>query len=67
MKAPIYKPNAAQKRAMLDEIKREKVEAVKACETDRDTAWWIACRAGYVKNFQLIAHLYKQRLKMEKE
>ncbi len=52
---------------MPDEIKREKVEAVKACETDRDTAWWKACRAGYVKNFQLIAHLYKQRLKMEKE
>lgn len=67
MKAPIYKLNAAQKRVMPDEIKREKIEVVKACETDQDIAWWIACRAGYVNNAQLIAHLYKQRLKMEKE
>lgn len=67
MKAQTFRLTAAQKRAMPDEIKREKVEAVKACETTRDTAWWIACRAGYVNSAQLIAHLYKQRLKMEKE
>lgn len=60
MKAQTFRLTAAQKKAMLDEIKRETVEVVRAYETDQDAAWLLACREEYGSGAKVLARLYKR-------
>lgn len=60
MKAPTFKLTAAQKRAMLDEIKRQTVDIVHAYETDLDTAWLFAIREEFGFGKDRLERLYRK-------
>lgn len=60
MKAQTFRLTAAQKKAMLDEIKRETVEVVQAYETDQDAAWLYTLRQEFGFGKERLERAYKR-------